>query len=390
MKVWLVMAGKNIKKITLLNIHWGFSIGGVGKYVATIDNVGDYAPIASDSLCILCEDWHCDRQTLSELRAQEVVIKSRFDISWLWRVATEIDRIKPDVIMTHGFNGHFVSIMTGLLCSHKPVKICSYHGLYHAPTKARTFIQPVLNFITEYYIRSVVQSAVSVAHYSREYLLGRGINKDKVTVVHNGIDFLDEPPAGRRDSLRAEWGVAEGEVLLGIASRIDPVKGLDYLVDAVIELLKDGVNLKLVVIGTGTLEQELKTKAINSGCADSIIFTGFRNDIANCLAAFDLFMLPSLAEYHSIALLEAMRAKKAIIATDVGGNTESVRHEQEALIVRPANVGDLANAIRQLVANPQQAEQLAAAARARFEQEFTTEKMVKSTAQWVMQSLASS
>jgi glycosyltransferase involved in cell wall biosynthesis len=91
-----------------------------------------------------------------------------------------------------------------------------------------------------------------------------------------------------------------------------------------------------------------------------------------------------LAEYHSIALLEAMRAGKAIVATDVGGNTESVRNLKEGLIVPAADVERLVHAIDRMVIDRSLAKKLGEAARERFKDKFTEEIMVRQTAQWLV------
>lgn len=140
----------------------------------------------------------------------------------------------------------------------------------------------------------------------------------------------------------------------------------------------------MVVIGTGTLDKSLKKQVNNEGIADQVIFTGFRSDIDRCLQAIDIFMLPSLAEYHSIGLLEAMRAEKAIIATNVGGNTESIRDGIEGLIIRPANTDDIVIAVEKLLESRAVRDTLAKAARRRFEQFFTVQRTAEATAQWFL------
>ena len=192
------------------------------------------------------------------------------------------------------------------------------------------------------------------------------------------------PDNSQRDRLRQEWGVREDEILLGIASRLAPVKGVTFLIEAMGLIKKDGPMPKLVIVGTGTLDQALNEQVKQLGLTHKIKFTGFRSDIDQCLGAIDIFILPSLAENHSIAIIEAMRAKKTIIATDVGGNTESVRHMKEAIIIPPHDSISLAEAIKQLMSDKVLQEKLAAKARDRFLQKFTVETMVRETADWLI------
>ncbi len=373
------MADPGDKKV--LSLHWGYSIGGVGKYGVLVDKAAHRAGIGIEHVCIRGRNWQVDEETLAELNALEIVLNSRGDFSWLRKLCRHLRAAQPDLILTHGFNGHFVARLLQLGGCFKGDIISSYHGLYHATTRARKWLAPLFNGFTEWHIRRTL-GTVAVAAYSKKYLVGKGVAEDLVTVIHNGIeDRQCAAQAGRR--LREEWQLDEGWLAIGIASRLDPVKGIEYLLTAFSRLAEKHARLVLVVVGTGSVERELQAKAQELGLASRVRFTGFRSDIEACLSAFDIFALPSLAEYHSIALLEAMRAGKAIVATDVGGNTESVRHEKEALVVRPADVSGLQDALERLVAQPALRAQLGNAARTRFLAEFSEGVMLDKTADWL-------
>jgi len=204
----------------------------------------------------------------------------------------------------------------------------------------------------------------------------------RVEAIHNGIpDTVQDRVA--RTRLREEWGILPQEILVGVASRLDPVKGVAYLVDAFGRVASRYPHAKLVLIGAGSLDDALRTQVNALGLTGRVVFTGFRTDIAACLDAMDVFVLPSLAEYHSIGLLEAMRAAKAIVATDVGGNTESARHEQEALIVPPADAAAIVAALERFFDDPVLRNRLGQMARERYLAEFTVDQMVRRTAAWL-------
>ena len=369
---------------TIISIHWGLSLGGVGKYATYIDNVEKYASVTIKSVCILGNTWDANTSCLDQLDADKIFIKSRLDTSWISEVREQIDHHKPDAIMTHGFNGYFVAALQRLLFRKKVPLICSYHGSYHATTFSRKLVSGLYNWFAELFIRRIAASVVCVAEHSKQYLISKGVSSEKIVVIHNGIADL-ELLYNQRESIRNEWGVIDGELLVGCACRLDPVKGIRYLI-AAISKIKDDINdVKLVIVGSGASEVLLKEQARVLGVESRVIFAGFRTDIEQCLGAFDIFALPSLAEYHSIALLEAMRAGKPIIATDVGGNTESVRHMKEAIIVPSKNSDSLVDAIKLLHSDKSLRESLGVRARKRFKEEFTMDRMVKSTADWLVQ-----
>lgn len=372
------------RPLKVLSLHWGFSVGGGAKYAAEIEGVGDYAFIELHTLAVLGRRWGTDRQLLSRLdNVTEIPLASRSDPSWMRRVAREVHRARPDLLMTHGFNGHFVALVACGLSGTRPGLICSYHGEYYAPTPGRRIFAGAFNRFTRHYLRHWALSTACVSEYSRSQLIAAGIPADKVVAIHNGIDAGVEAARGSRERLRNAWGAVEDDLLLGVVCRLDPIKGLSHLLDAVARLVSAGRRLRLVLVGGGPLEEDLRTRARSLRLEARIVFTGFRTDVVDCLAAFDIFALPSLAENHSVALLEAMRAGRAIVATDVGGNGESVTHEREALIVPAANPAALEGAIDRLCSDPDLRARLASAARDRFLRSFTTEQMLRRTAEWM-------
>ncbi len=97
-----------------MSLHWGFSLGGAAKYAALIDRVSRYAPVVMRHLCILGRNWHTDEATLERFDARQISLRSRTDLSWLWRVRREITHNRPDLLMTHGFISRFVGFAANL------------------------------------------------------------------------------------------------------------------------------------------------------------------------------------------------------------------------------------------------------------------------------------
>lgn len=366
----------------VLSIHWGFSLGGVAKYAATIERVRDHAPVQLRSLCLLPEGRVVDRDALAALDAIVLPVGSVADLSWISRVRKIIADEAPDCVLSHGFNGHLVSLVGCMGNGGQIRRIASYHGSYHATTTARKLVEPFYNGFTHWYLRRKATAVLGVAQYCSDFLVERGVNARKVTVVHNGIpDFQAAREA--REAIRHEWGLGPEHVAIGVASRLDPVKGLEFLVEAFAHIAEKHPMVRLVLMGEGTVRAALEAQAEQLGVCERVVFAGMRSDVPQCLSALDIFALPSLAEYHSIGLLEAMRAGLPIVATDVGGNTESVRDGQEGLIVKSADAAGLAAALGRLLDDEELRKRLSATARQRFSTEFTEEAMLAKTAQWL-------
>ena len=363
----------------ILSLLWGFSLGGIGKCALTYACLNDFSEISLETVCIYGENWICDLSPLEEIEADLLPIKGRLDFSWVKKCAKKIEDKSPDILFVHGFNGPIIAKILHLAMREKIPFVCSYHGLYHPPSWTRIPLAPIFNRTAEYVYRRYADAVVSVCGYSRDVLIARGVPAEKITVVHNGLpeqqlDFVELD--------RSEFGLSDDDIVIGVASRLDPVKGLYYLVEAFSTLVSDFPETKLVMVGDGFCTDDLKSQCEKLDLGESVIFVGYQENVDAWLQLFDIFALPSLAENHSIALLEGMRAGKAIVATDVGGNTESVRHDKEALIVSPRDSVALAQAVSKLLQSRTLRDRLSLNARARFFENFTEEVMLRKLADW--------
>lgn len=369
--------------ITVMSIHWGFSPGGISKYATLLESVSQYSAIKIKSACVIGKSWQIDDDNFNCIDVEKIVVKSRLDFSWIFKISLLIKRSTPHMIFTHGFNGHFVSIVARIVSNINVPIVCSYHGKYHASTFRRTMFGKMLDRFTVFFIQNIAIGTVCVSKFSLESLRKSNIDTTKITVIHNGIENK-LPDFTQRTILRRRWGVDDDELLYGVASRLEPIKGIGYLINAMNLIQNDITNAKLVIIGSGALAQHLHEQVVCLGLNSRVIFAGYRSDIDQCLGAIDIFIQPSLEENHSIAILEAMRASKPIIATNVGGNTESVRHMEEAIIVSSKSAKSLAMAMKELAEDDILRKRLGEKARLRFLEKFTVEVMVRKTAQWLV------
>ena len=354
----------------VFNLIWGFTLGaGIDKCYLTYAKLGEMdSSIEMKNVCINLQNIDSHNEPLREIGVEFIDIKSQFDISWVKKVKDCIEREQPDVLFTHGFNGAIIMLVERLFKGVKLKTILTYHGAYHAPTLTKKLIEPIYNSVTVWTYKYIADRTICVAQASNDYLKRTGVPADKLITVHNGIVDIKRP-----EPLNLE---GEGVKIL-TASRIDEVKGLTFLLDALAILKEKGMKFTYYMVGNGPLLEMLKLKAKNLNLTENIRFMGFQSNVPQWLESVDIFALPSIYEYHSIAVLEAMRAGKAIVATNVGGNCESVTDEKEALIVPPADPHALAIALERLLNNSDLRKELANNARSRFEAEFTEEVMMK-------------
>ncbi len=365
----------------ILSILWGWCGGGIDKVVETYMDLDSCADIMITTACIYGLSWDTDVHYLQKKGVIMIPIQSRGDFSWIARTSQLIDEQKADLVFVHGFNGPIVARFCQIYLKRNFPFVCSYHGKYHAPKSSRVFVQPIFNGALHYVYRKHADGIVAVAEHSRKYLISKKIPSQKIITIHNGL----EPQCQNTEKIvRSTVGLKDTDIVIGIASRLEPVKGVKHLLEAFSRVSSKLPNVRLLIVGWGTQEEILKQLSIQIGISENTLFVGFQDNVDDWLEIFDIFVLPSLSEYHSIALLEAMRAGKGIVATSVGGNPESVRHEKHALVVPPADVTALEDAIIRLVLDSEFRHRLGSNAKQRFFDEFTEERMLKKTAHWLL------
>jgi len=163
--------------------------------------------------------------------------------------------------------------------------------------------------------------------------------------------------------------------VIGAVGRFTSEKGHVHLVEAFARVRGSLPGARLVLVGFGELEKDLRGRVRGLGLEDAVTFTGER-DSAEVLHGIDLFVQPSLYESQGLAILEAMAAGRPVIAADVGGVRDVVRDGETGLLVRAADPGALAEAILRLARDPSAAASMAARARERVRGLFSVERMV--------------
>lgn len=191
----------------------------------------------------------------------------------------------------------------------------------------------------------------------------------KIEVVHNAVD-AGRFGADASPELREELG-ASGRPLVLTSARLSDQKGLPVLLEAASEVPE----AVFALAGEGPERTHLEELADRLGVAGRVRFLGRREDVPELLATCDVFALPSLYEGTSLAVLEAMAARRPVVSSAIGGTEELVEDGRSGLLVPPGDADALAAALRRLLGDAGLREQLAAQARERVERNFTRAAM---------------
>ena len=310
--------------------------------------------------------WLADEFRRRGFTPELFVIRRNLDWRCLLGLVTALRRRRVQLVHSHDFMMAVYGAAVAALLR-RPHIITMHGGQYFAGRWSR---RVALRWAASRSAGAVAVSAALQADLSSVLRLPR----DTIRVLHNGI----RPVVGSPDGVRRELGIGDEEPLIVAIGNLYPVKGHIVLLQALRTLLdRPGLaRCHVAIAGRGEENDTLRAYAAAQGFADRVHLLGYREDVADLLAAADVFALPSRSEGVPLALLEAMFAGKGIAASAVGGVPEVVTPEREALLVPPDDPASLASALARLLDDSALRCRLGHAARARADRAFTVETMV--------------
>ena len=265
------------------------------------------------------------------------------------------------------FFGFLLSRLSGAKC------------LVHLHVKAEDWIDPKVQWA----MRNA-DALVGVSRFVSDSMVEMGFPEDKTYFVHNSLELDDWDPNLDGSPIRQEFGISPQAPLLLIVSRLFYWKGHSELLKALSVLKQTVPEFKLLIVGDddprahpgrSSYSAELKAQAQNLGLAEHVIFTGFRSDIPQLMAACDIYSMPSFEEPFGMVFLEAMAMKKPVIALNNGGSREIVEHGVSGLLSPPQDINQLAANIQTLLENPGLRKKMGDCGRSKVETRFTPARM---------------
>lgn len=285
------------------------------------------------------------------------------DVRGLIALRNALRRFKPELISTHtskaGFLGRIAAFSLGIPAFYTP----------HCWSFANGFNGASFYLWAERFAQLFGPRIITVSEAERvEGLTKRVAPERRIVTVHNGMPDL--PTAAQANPRTSPPRI----VMIG---RCEKQKDHATLFQALAELTD--LRWTLDCIGDGPLRGELELLAESLGLSRRIRFLGYRRDVAEYLSQSQIFVLITHWESFPRSIIEAMRAGLPVIASDVGGTSESVAHGETGYIVPPREVGPLATHLRLLLENPDLRVEFGSAARARYEARFTLSRMIENT-----------
>lgn len=207
-----------------------------------------------------------------------------------------------------------------------------------------------------------------------------GVPPAKVATIANGIAWEPPPPARLAEEARRFrhlWGLGGDGPVIGTVARLTPAKRLDVLIHAFHQLRATMPQAHLLIVGDGPVKPDLIRLAYALGEQEHVILTGTVPHPVVPLSIMDVFVLPSSKEAFGLAIVEAMAMGRPVVASRVGGIPTVVEDGVTGVLVPPNDPDALARALQPLLADPERMRAMGRAGRARYEQQFTMDRVAR-------------
>ncbi len=233
---------------------------------------------------------------------------------------------------------------------------------------------------------------LTYAHVSKVMAISEVIHKnvldttpmtpDRVMTLHDAID-TDAFSLRRvdRNAVRKEFGFSSDMVVIGLVGRFSPGKGHEEFLEAASILSKKHSHVHFLVVGEASHGEErhaqkIRTLSLTLGLEKVVTFAGYRKDIPEIMAAFDIFAFPSHAESFGVVLIEAMAMERPVVSTNCDGVLDIVVDGKTGIYVHPRNGAELAVALGKLINEPTLRERMGKEGRKRVEELFDQRKQM--------------
>jgi glycosyltransferase involved in cell wall biosynthesis len=350
----------------ILHVLTDTNIGGAGRYFFNLVSSMDKSRFEIVAACPAGGELERQIKLKGIPTFQLTGGESSFSKVHVREIYNIISKQKIDIVHTHAsFSGRIAGKLAGCKV------VLTRHGLARSDTG---IINRGLTYLLS---KMFTDKIIAVSRAVKINLIETGVPADMINIIHNGIDLssLESP----KPVLRSKYKIPIDTPVVGIVARLVIEKGYEYALRAIKYVKKEYPNVLLVVVGDGPQEHYLKSLCNELDLTKNVIFLGYKQNVENIVADFDVFVLPSVSEGLGLAMLEAMAIERPVIATEVGGIPEVIKHKYNGMLVPPKDEKALADYIIHVLSSPDEARTMGKNAKITIIERFSAKSMAKKT-----------
>jgi len=292
-----------------------------------------------------------------------VPMRSDLDLPGLFRLTRMLGRLQADLVHLHTARATWLGGIAARLARVPAIT-------------TRRMDRPLRRgWRTRWIYNGLVEQTAAISPAVAQRLVDAGVGSG-TTVISSAVDPQALVPAATREATRAALGAGDRDLVFLTLAALVRRKGVDVLLEAARLLAERGLRPLVWIAGDGPERKVLEARA--AGLHTQVRFLGRRSDVADLLAACDVFVLPSRREGLGVAALEAMTVGRPVVASAVGGLRDVVVDDRSGLLVPPEDPAALAEALARLAGDERLRERLGSAGAERVREGFLAEQMVSS------------
>jgi len=319
-------------KYSILHVVYSLEIGGLERVVVSLANRLDREAF-QPSVCCIRRSGELAGNLAEPDRLSVIAHEGRYSADAAWRLYRLARDGRVDLIHSHNLPGLLYGFAAAKL--RRLPLVHTQHGLILREDSA------LLNLVERRMSRSV-DAYVCVSRQLEEEVRRRiRVRPDRLSVVYNGVELPEGGGPGRRGD--------RSTVVIGSVGRLAAVKNYDLLVRAFAKVLARFPNCRLELVGDGETRGELEGRIGELSLGGRVTLHGAQADVPRYLDRFDVFVLPSFSEGHSISLLEAFSRGAVCLASNVGGNGEIIEDGVNGFLFRSNDLDDLTGALVRII-----------------------------------------
>lgn len=303
----------------------------------------------------------------TEIIEIDSIADKSFSVSAIKNFVKVIKDKKPDIIHTHAS-----------LSARIAAKLCGVPVVHtrHCLEDKKSFLK---NIIYRFINNALSSHVIGVSRAVTENLKQDGIKHDKLSLVYNGITPLRCYTPEEKLKARQSFGIGKDHISIGIVARLEEVKNPLLFAEAAKIVAQKVPHAFFLIVGEGSLRHEMENAI--APISDRACITGYLSDVEKAYNAMDILTLTSSKEALSISLIEGQSIELPVISTDSGGPSEIIKHKENGFITPNGDADALAEAIIQLINNPELRDKFGKCGSEVIRQKFTSDKMAQSIEQ---------
>jgi len=361
--------------------------GGAEKHVITLANKLNSDWVRCSLVYLKPNEAMLDQVDRSRLDAViSLKVRGRIDPRAVRALSEHIDRLAIDVVVCATEYPTLWAWLATRSTRRKPKLVEIFHTTVFGSRKER-----LLMWLYRWIFRRL-DLLIYVSLRQQQYWQCRGLAARDSAMIHNGIDcdhFQDLYPPSVKSTLRAQYGFAPHDFVVGLCAALRPEKAHSDLLRAIAQLRGEGLKVRCLIIGDGVERARIEGEIARLQLASYAAITGFQSDVRPFLASCDAIALPSHSvETFSIAALEAMAMGKPTVLSRIGGAEEIVVDGETGFLFEAGAIDQLADRLRRLADVPTR-QRMGTAGSARVRALFTESAMMQRYAELLSKLAAS-